>query len=169
MTVKTRSLTLGHPTTKARIGSLYLNVETVGKPLSLLFTPLFLVRRLIFAAIAILVQNNGPLQVFMNAYASLVLIFFYVKVWPMIDRVNNVIQLLNEVFFLVCIYLQLAFTDYTVDPVKKHDIGSAYLVFLGVNVTANVALIGYIFVKQVQGYYKNKQKKTTFTEKTGAS
>jgi len=134
-------------------------VETVGKPLALLFTPMFLVRRLIFAAIAILVQNNGPLQVFVNAYASLVLIFFYVKVWPMTDTINNVIQLLNEVFFLVCIYLQLAFTDYTVDPEKKHDIGSAYLGFLGINVSVNVLLIGYTFVKQVQAYYKNKQKR----------
>jgi len=137
---------LAHPFYKVRMGSLYLDVDTVDKPFALLFTPLFCVRRFVFALIAV-VSENHLVQLFVTIYASLVLIFFYVTVWPMNDKVNNLMQLCNELFLLTCIHFMFAFTDYTVDPVKRFKIGFAYLIFIGVNIAVNIVLIGRTLVK----------------------
>jgi len=133
---------LGHPRLRATIGTLYLNVDTVGKPFALMFTPLFMLRRLIFALAAVVIQNS-LMQIFTTIYASLVLIAFYVIVWPMNDTVNNLLQLGNEVFFLVCFHFALVFTDYTTDPEERHLIGIVFLVFIAVNIIANIVLIAY--------------------------
>ena len=109
---------LGHPQLRATIGTLYLNVDTVGRPGALMFTPLFMLRRLLFAWVAV-VSENPLFQIFTTMYVSLALILFYVIVWPMNDTVNNLMQLGNEVFFLVCFHFALVFTDYTTDPVKR--------------------------------------------------
>ena len=49
---------LAHPFYKVRMGSLYLDVDTVDKPFALLFTPLFCVRRFVFAMTAVVSENN---------------------------------------------------------------------------------------------------------------
>lgn len=156
---KKRLVPIAHPHIKAKIGTLYLNVETYGKKFALLFTPLFLVRRLLFAMIVVTVKENALLQIYTTMHVSLVLVYFYAVVWPMNDTVNNVLQLLNEIFFLLCSYFLLAFTEYTVDPVERHDIGTAFLALLAVNVVANVALIAYNFVKQARDYCEERKAK----------
>ena len=159
---KKRLIPIDHPMTIAKIGSLYLNVETDGKYTALLYTPLFLVRRLIFAVIVVTVKENGPLQILTTMHFSLLLILFYVMVWPMSDTVNNMLQLVNEIFFFVLTTFLLAFTDLVVDPVKHHKIGFAYLGLLVINVLANVALIARTLNDQVKDYCrKRKQKKLT--------
>jgi len=70
---------LCHPKMKATIGSLYLNVDTADKPLALLFTPAFLVRRIVFALVAVFAENV-LVQLFVTMYASLALIAYYVMV-----------------------------------------------------------------------------------------
>ena len=143
---------LGHPRLKATIGSLYLNVDTVGKPGALMFTPLFMLRRLIFALAAVVIKN--PLiQIFTTIYASLALILFYVVVWPMNDTVNNLLQLGNEVFFLVSFHFALVFTDYTTDPVQRSQVGIVFLVFSAINVFVNVALIAFKLYRSLKEYY----------------
>jgi len=137
---------LNHPYYRVRIGTLYLNVDTVDKPLALLFTPLFLVRRLVFALLAV-AANNVLVQLFVTMYASLGLILFYSVVWPMNDTTNNVIQLGNEIFFFVCVLFMLIFTDYSTDPIKRHIIGYVYLTFLAVNIVTNIVLIASTIVK----------------------
>ena len=102
-------------------------------------------------------SENATVQLFVTMYSSLALIAFYVIVWPMTDTVNNVLQLCNEIFFLVCIHVMLTFTDYTTDPVKRHEIGTGYLYFLAVNVTVNVTLIGYTIIKQVIDYCRKRK------------
>ena len=147
---------LGHPKLKASIGTLYQNVDTVDKPYALLFTPIFLLRRLMFASVAVM-SENATVQLFVTIYCSLALIAFYVIVWPMNDTVNNVLQLGNEIFFLVCVHVMLTFTEFTTDPVKRHEIGATYLYFLALNVTVNVALIGYTIIKQVIDYCRKRK------------
>jgi len=151
---------LYHPFYLVRMGTLYLNVDTVGKPFALLFTSLFLIRRLLFAFCVVMIENV-LVQLFVTMYASLVLILFYAVVWPMNDTVNNVLQLGNEIFFIVCVHFMLVFTDYSTDPVKRNTIGYAYLFFLAVNIIVNVALIAYTVVKKLQEAYRNRNKEPT--------
>jgi len=147
---------LNHPFYKVRMGTLYQNVDTVGKPLALLFTPLFLIRRLLFALFAVMAENV-LVQLFVTIYASLVLILFYAVVWPMSDTINNVLQLGNEVFFFTCVHFMLIFTDYTTDPVKRQTIGYAYLSFVAFNILINIVLIAYTIKQQSQEAYRNRR------------
>ena len=128
-------------------------MDTCDKPLALLYTPLFLIRRLIFA-LTVILADNILVQLYVTMYTSLVLVLFYAVVWPMDGVVNNILQLGNEVFFLTCVHIMLAFSDYTPDPVKSHQIGVFYLIFLAVNVAANIGLIAYSIVKQSQTEYR---------------
>jgi len=154
---------LGHPYYRARFGSLYQNVDTVDNPLALMFTPLFLARRILFALFAILV-NNVLVQLFVTIGASFLLILFYSTVWPMDNTVHNVQQLGNELVFLWCLHFMLVFTDYTTDPTKRHNIGFVYLLFIGVAILINLVLIAYTLYKQAQEAYMNrKDKKNTKT------
>jgi len=155
---------LGHPFFKVRMGSLYLDVDTVGKPFALLFTPLFLARRCLFALVAV-VSDNVLVQLFVTIYASLGLVFFYATVWPMTDKVNNLMQLCNELFLLACVHFMLAFTDYTFDPFQRHQIGYAYLIFLAVNITVNVVLIGHVLVNSVKKWYRERKNKQSGKKK----
>jgi len=154
--LKCQKYPLGHPRMKDTIGTLYLNVDTVGKPTALLFTPLFLARRLLFAAVAVAIKNP-TIQVFATIYASLGLITFYVVVWPMTDTINNIMQLSNEVFFLGCFHFALVFTDYTPDPEQRHNIGFVYLGYAALVITANIVLIGHTIYKQCKQYYLKRK------------
>jgi len=149
---------LGHPKIKAMIGTLYLNLDTTDKPLALLFTPAFLVRRIVFALVAVIAENV-LVQLFVTMYASLALIAYYAMVWPMNDTVNNVLQLGNEIFFFACTHMMLTFTDYTTDPVKRHYVGRVYLVILGVNIIVNLVLIAYTVTKLITSAYREYQQK----------
>jgi len=151
---------LGHPYYRARFGSLYHSVDTVDNPLALMFTPLFMVRRILFALFAIVV-NNVLVQLFVTIGASFVLVFFYATVWPMDNTVHNVQQLGNEIVFLWCLQFMLVFTDYTTDPEKRHKIGFVYLMFIGVATVLNLVLIGYTLFKQAQEAYRNRKGKDT--------
>jgi len=99
-------------------------------------------------------------------YASLGLVFFYATVWPMNDKVNNLMQLCNELFLLTCVHLMFAFTDYTVDPFKRFQIGFAYLIFIATNFTVNIALIAHTLVKKVQKAYRDWKNKDNSAKKT---
>jgi len=156
--LKRQTVALGHPYLKQRIGTLYQNVETVGKSQALYFIPLFMIRRLIFAIMATTV-NDPLVQTFAMMYASFALIAFYVVVWPMSDTINNVIQLCNEVFLFTCVHISLTFTDYTTDPEVRHQIGNVYLVFLGFNVSVNVLLILITIIIQARIAYLNRKSK----------
>jgi len=109
-------------------------------------------------------SENPTVQLFVTMYSSLALIAFYVIVWPMNDTLNNVLQLGNEIFFLVCVHVMLTFTDYTTDPVDRHEIGTNYLYFLGLNVAVNLALIGYTIVKQVIDYCRKRNQEKSQPE-----
>ena len=86
-----RLIPIDHPMTKAQLDSLYLSVETDGKPFALLYTPMFLVRRLIFAGTVVILGGSPLLQIFTTMHVSMVLILFYAMVWPMTDTVNNML------------------------------------------------------------------------------
>jgi len=154
-----RLIPIDHPMTKAKLDSLYLNVETNGKWLALLHTPLFLVRRLFFALAVVILSGSPLLQIFTTMHVSLVLILFYVTVWPMEDTANNVLQLSNEVFFYTCTCFLLVFSEYTVDPVKRYQIGWVFLGILAANIIANILVIASTLASKVKDYCKKRQLK----------
>ena len=93
---------LGSEQYKLRVGSLYQNQDYLKKR-AIYFTTLFLVRRLIFAAVICFFFSNVVLQIAIVDCLSMILIIFLITVFPMIDKVNNFIQIFNEVFLLMSI------------------------------------------------------------------
>ena len=57
---------------------------------------MFLIRRLIFAYIIGQIMQGITIQIFMIYFLSCFLLGYYVSVMPMVDRVNNFIQIFNE-------------------------------------------------------------------------
>ena len=80
---------------------------------------------------------------------STLLLSYFISVLPMVDTVNNVIQISNESVVLVCQWLMFLFTDYVRDPRQRNDFAWYYLYFIFADVVANVAFLIFTLVKKV--------------------
>ena len=78
----------------------------------------------------------------------------------MIDKMNNFIQIINEMFILVATWSLFLFTNYVPDAERRYDYGRAFLYFLAVNFGLNfvclVWTLGGSIVRGVNGYFKRK-------------
>lgn len=73
---------------KARYDTLYLNVDYF-KPRALRFIQLLLFRRALMVLNAIFFGISPLLQITVCIYASQIMCQFFVRIYPMIDRMNN--------------------------------------------------------------------------------
>ena len=76
--------------------SLYMNIEIDKGNVAVAYTFVFLVRRLLFAYIIGQIMQGVTIQIFTIYFLSCFLLGYYVSVMPMVDRVNNFIQIFNE-------------------------------------------------------------------------
>jgi len=147
------------PDFKGSYGTLYQTVEYY-KPEALVYTSIFLGRRLFFAATVAFLQSSVVLQVWLTVHASLLYMCWFVHVMPMIDWQNNAVQLINEYFFLFFSYYVYLFTDFVPDPETRYFFGTVYLWLLAANTGLNLVLIAIMVYQMVkQEIEKRKQKK----------
>ena len=96
---------LRKPSFKQEYESLYTTVDYFN-PKAVKNTCLFLGRRFLIAFIIAFCGSSIVLQVLLADILSTLLLAFYLMVRPMIDSLNNKIQLFNEAAVLVCVWLQ---------------------------------------------------------------
>ena len=73
-----------------------MNIEIDKGNKAIAFTFVFLVRRLLFAYVIGQIMQGVTIQIFTIYFLSCFLLGYYVSVMPMVDRINNLIQIFNE-------------------------------------------------------------------------
>ena len=94
---------------KKKYESLYLEVDTK-KRNAYLFSTLFLLRRLIYGVTLILVPILW-IQLMIILITSLTILFFLVKFKPFDSKINNFVEIVNELTFITLVYIILGFND----------------------------------------------------------
>ena len=139
-----------------RFGSLYQNVD-YHKPFALNYTSLFLIRRLSYAAVIVLLGSYGVFfQVnVISAISMLMLLFFFMNL-PMIDVKHNFIQIFNEISFIFSLYCMYTFTNYVVDPADQYTWGQIMLRLIAVQTAVNFFILIFDVLRYIARTIKRK-------------
>ena len=123
-----------------RYGALYINLDK-DKLTAIVFTFVFLIRRLAFAYTICFVDKNITFQILVLDFLSTILLSYYICAKPMQDAINNFVHIFNEVIILVCAWSLFLFTDYVPDPLQRHSFGYYYLTFIAINFLVNLCVL----------------------------
>ena len=102
---------LPNDTFKVKYDSLYQNLDYYNLK-TLPHTLWFLMRRLAFSALIVFATHSIVIQVLLADILSTLLLVFFSRVRPMINWLNNAIQIFNEVVVLVSVWLMFHFTEF---------------------------------------------------------
>ena len=125
---------------KARYDTLYLNVDYF-KPRGLRFVQLLLIRRAIMVTNAVFFGISPLMQIAICIYTSQLMCQFFVRIFPMIDRMNNFIQIFNEWSLLTFGILLFNFTEYNPDPAFRFQLGWYFIYLIYFNLSINGCII----------------------------
>ena len=121
--------------------SLYQKIETDKGPKALAFNFLFLLRRIFFACTIGSITNNIVPQILTIDFLSMFLLGYYLIVFPMVDKLNNFIQIFNEIFVILAEISLFLFTNYVPDAVQRKQFGYGWIYCIGFNVFINFSVL----------------------------
>ena len=82
----------------------------------------------------------------------------------MVDRINNFIQIFNELLVVQCTVWLFLFTNYVPNPVIQYEFAEYYIYIIGVNIVINLMVLILILlmaiiraIRRSFTKYKNKQ------------
>ena len=134
---------------KAKYESAYQNMDYY-KPSATKNTLLFLGRRFLFAfLVVVFLDFSIVFQVMLADILSTSLLGYYFCVLPMRDRLNNTIQILNELFVLISIWLMFMFTHYIEDPEQRYSYAWGWLYLMAIDIGFNVIVMFYVIGKKI--------------------
>jgi hypothetical protein len=131
---------LDRPSMVQKIGSLYLGIKTNVKWAALGFTPIFLLRRLIFVAISFALSDKPYLQVHLFIYMLLWYVIYIEMVLPHETRLQTTFEHVNEALLLLICYHFVIWTGPgpEIDVDTKFSIGWSCVSFIGTLVILNI-------------------------------
>ena len=88
---------------RERFDSLYQNVDVDKGPIAFAFSVYFCLRRLAFAFVVGQVRRTIVFQIYLVDIASTLMLSYFIVILPMNGRINNMIQIFNELVVLICI------------------------------------------------------------------
>ena len=106
-------------------------------------------RRLIFAFNIENVQETIVYQVFIADTLSTLLLAYYITIRPMVDGINNFIQIFNEFVVLCAIEMMFLFTLYVGEPEIRYQFGFYFIYLLGFNLAVNLIVLIYNLSKSI--------------------
>ena len=101
------------------MGSLYSELKKERK-MALLYNGLFVLRRLMFAYMAVFLGNYPFLQIQGLAIQSISILMYLSYTKPFKDKLSNILEMFNEICILILSYHLFYFTDYVEDPLLKY-------------------------------------------------
>ncbi|TNV82092.1 hypothetical protein FGO68_gene4387 [Halteria grandinella] len=133
----------------------YFDDLDLKKPKSLFYTPVYLLRRLVFATLALAIPETaswGPLfQLCISLILSTALyVYFIYKIHPFKESIQNKITLLNESAIFILSFLFLAFADpICEDPATQMAVGWVLVICINFICGLNMARAFYLWVKEM--------------------
>ena len=134
---------------KERFDSLYQNVELLKGPIAFSFTLFFCARRLAFALVIGQVHWTIVYQIFVLDLVSTLMLCYFVAIMPMMDGINNAIQIFNEIVVLLCIEGMFLFTSYVPDVRTRYQMGQKVLLLVAMNIIINFIVLIAILLKKI--------------------
>ena len=108
---------------------------------ALQFTTYFCLRRLVFALVITQFSDAIVFQVLVADFAILAMLGFYLCVRPMKDTLNNAVQIFNEVAIILLLQFMFLLSEFTEDPVVRHDYGYIFLYYVLALIIINVLVL----------------------------
>ena len=141
---------------------MYQNLEYYKKA-ALANTSLFLLRRLLFAAVIVFCGFSLVLQVILADILSTLLLIYFIVAKPMVDIWSNAMQILNELVVLVCVWSMFLFSNYVPNVETRYDLAYLFLYFVAADMVLNVLYLVLTVVKKIyyacRSYFTRRQAK----------
>ncbi len=125
---------------KAHFGSLYSGLD-VEKQINAQFTTLFLLRRLIVGLTIAFFRTYYFVQLEILMMSSLFCLCFIFLFMPYKTWLNNVVEMLNECFVILTVYIMHGFSFFIPSRRVRYDIGWVYIGVVGVVFLLNTSVI----------------------------
>jgi hypothetical protein len=142
-----------------KYGSAYSSLKT-DKKSTLLYSLLYLLRRLLLASLAFFCTDYPFLQVQLMIFHSVLFSLYLIHVSPFLTPFMNRLETFNELCILAASYHLLAFTgDFLSDPETQYQVGWSLLGVTVFNVAVNMLLVLWeclINIKRAVQMLKNK-------------
>jgi len=138
-----------------RFESLFNNIRA-DSTAALLFTPFFLLRRLlvVMAAVFMPIKSGYHVQVF--TALSVFMISYLILAKPFNSKLLNILEVFNEGVVLTSAYFLIFFSDYITDTDFKFELGFAFIVILCLCILTNWTILFIKIVTPVLQKIKSK-------------
>lgn len=118
--------------------NLYTDIQLNEGIYPLIYFPLFLIRRLLFCLLPILLTTHPTFQLQLLLFSSKLNLILYTTLHPHHPHHRHTLELLNESLTVVLIYHMICFTDLVLDPIGKFYMGYSYVGVAGLVVLVNL-------------------------------
>ena len=132
--------TLSTDNTTNRYGIFYEGMSLKTK-LTAIYNVIFMTRRLITALVLVLMYDFPFFQTQLLLVMSAMNVIYMVSFQPLSDKLQNRIEILNEVTILLCCYCLDMFLDIAIPLEGRDIIGWALMFFASLNIVINISII----------------------------
>jgi hypothetical protein len=139
---------------RERYGDIYDGLVLSKKPnkrFTALFYPFwFVMRRLIFSLIMILLDTYFWYQILIVMVCSIINICYLCKFKPFEDRKILKLEIMNEVTNIILLYHLMMFTDWVPEAETRYAIGWSFIFVISANILVHFSLLVYDTAKKVR-------------------
>jgi hypothetical protein len=138
-----------------------MNLKWETCPSALLYTPLFLFRRLIFSISVVFLDQYALVQIFLLIIQSLLVLCYLLHVRPFSDRSISLLEIFNEICIYLVAFPVLMFKDITDNTITNYNLGWMIVFCVLVNILVNMIVMVVINLKGARQICKrwNNQRK----------
>ena len=104
------------------------------------------------------------IQLVISGFLSSLVLLWHWRVWPMENRRQNLLYMINEYMYLCCCFFALGFSEYNPDPEVRYRVGNSYLGLLAIILLTNVVVMIVEIVVGIVTYCKKRKQKKQVDE-----
>ena len=109
-----------------------------------------------FSALIVFSTHSIVLQILLADILSTLLLVFFARVRPMVNPLNNAIQIINELVVLVSVWLMFHFTEFVARPETRYDLAFYFLYFVAADIALNVSILIFTILRKICIVIKRK-------------
>ncbi len=111
--------------------------------MSTLYPFFSLLRKLLLIYVIVFLQNKPVLSIFVWIYLSLIMIILAGYLTSFKSKIENYLNLLNEVFVIFVCYGLFTFTDFISDASTREYVGYCLVALILICISINFGVVGY--------------------------
>lgn len=131
---------LDTPARRAKAERMYQDVSLRRGRRAVLYYPVFIVRRLVFVLIPLLLKAHPYLQLQLLVFLSSLYVIWYTSIWPHATRRLVRQEIFNEALFMALNYHMFTFTAFVQHVEAQFTMGYSYLAAVSFLIIVNLAL-----------------------------